>query len=88
MTGHNTINGDYSSANLAAVFGRRTLERMIQGLDVSFAARLAATFAARALDEEPKVIGYISPTEPWGIANCDRCDGYLLPDHHCPGGAA
>lgn len=67
----NRIDGDYSSAHLAAVFGRRTIDRLAAGLDVSVSARLAATFAERVLDERPKVIGTITPEEPYGIALCD-----------------
>lgn len=82
----NTINGDYSSAHLAAVFGRRTIERLVQGLDVSLSARLAASFAARVLEEQPTVTYGVGRTVEW-VALCDRCDGYAIPNHVCPGGA-
>lgn len=63
-----TLHGDYSSAHLAEVFGQRTRQRMQQGLDPYIAARLAGTFAARVLEEQPKVIGWVTPDEPWGTS--------------------
>lgn len=69
-----TIHGDYSAANLAAIFGRRTLDRLAQGLDVSLSARLAATFAARVLEEDNGM--------PWnkGATHwCSRCLMRVLP---------
>lgn len=59
---------DCSSAHLAVTFGARTRQMMRDGRDPYIAARLAFTFAARVIQERPKVIGHISPSEPWGVS--------------------
>jgi hypothetical protein len=59
---------DCSSAHLAVVFGRRTIEMIRDGRDPFEAARLAGSFAQRVIDAQPKVIGRITPETPWGDA--------------------
>ena len=58
---------DCSPAHLAEVFGRRAWQQMRDGRDPFMAARLAATFAARVIEARPKVVGRITPQEPYGV---------------------
>lgn len=57
---------DVSPEHLAEVFGRRTVQMIRDGRDPFQAARLAASFAQQVLSASPKVIGRISPDQPWG----------------------
>lgn len=56
-----------SPAHLAAVFGQRTVQMIRDGRDPYQAARLAGSFAERALAERPVIIGRITPEFPWGV---------------------
>ena len=59
---------DTSPEHLAAVFGRRCLQLMRDGRDPYQAARLAAFYAQQVIAAQPKVIGRISESEPWGVS--------------------
>lgn len=61
---------DTSAIHLAEVFGRRTVQMIRDGRDPFEAARLAASFGQRAIDERPKVVGRITPEAPYGETTC------------------
>ena len=58
---------DTTPSHLAMLFGRRTVQMMRDGRDPFQAARLAFSFAEKAIAAQPKVIGRITPDAPWGI---------------------
>ena len=87
---------------LAERFGRRTLELIQQDRPCALMARLAVSYAMRVqwqrdLDQAgqpgpwPRVIGRISPQEPYGVASgptCSSCGAetdWQQTDHICEG---
>ncbi len=53
--------------SLAQRFGRRTVEQLRTGREPREAATLAFHFGNQVINARPVVVGYISPSEPYGV---------------------
>lgn len=71
------LTDDTTPRGLMMFFVRQTVTRMQNGRDVKASARLAFSFAAKALDERQVLAFPAGRTVPL----CPLCDAYDIPGH-------